>query len=479
VAETLCQALRDLADARPNALALIGEKQDFTWATLDEMVANAAGVLRAAGVKPGDVVGLMLPRTPELAVGFLAIARLGAVAVPINHKLRARWIDAQMDGLSVIIVDPLLESGLSGTGSSGAVRLVPGDLMERAAEPIKIVPNVTPDTVCYLNCTSGSTGRPKRAATTHAQILANARATVAASRQGGDDVFWCLFASFAHPHEFFHRSLVSGAAFVMIETMSPRVVSRTVVHRGVSHMLVLPGFAELWLDSGHLQGATGHLKRVEAGGSVVTPDLHERMGQVLHGTFAAVWGSTETTGVAVVSSEDGGEVLQGYEMRVVGDGVAVSQGEVGELWLSGPAVVTAYTPKAQGQSSPFSDGWFQTGDLVRVDHLGRLHFLGRCSTLLKVGGARVYPAEVERVLRAHPLVTDAVVVGIPDRRRGEVPIAMVVAAPELQQEPGRLRAHCRECLAGYKVPRHIVFVSEIPRLPGGKVDRQAVLEQIS
>ena len=83
------------------------------------------------------------------------------------------------------------------------------------------------------------------------------------------------------------------------------------------------------------------------------------------------------------------------------------------------------------------------------------------------------------MLRAHPLVTDAVVVGIPDRRRGEVPIAMVVAAPELQQEPGRLRAHCRERLAGYKVPRHIVFVSEIPRLPGGKVDRQAVLEQIS
>ena len=443
-------------------------------------MSQVASGLLSLGVKPGQWVGLMLPRTPDLAVAFLAIVRVGAVAVPINHKLQTKWIEAQLQGISTIVGDPALASVLPPSVSGERRPVSCAELIDAGAGSVQPAHSSTADTVCYLNCTSGSTGRPKRAVTTHEQILANARATVQASSQRPDDVFWCLFAPFAHPHEFFHRSLVSGAAFVMIDTMSPRVVTRVVSHHAVSHMLVLPGFAELWLDSGHLADVRDDLRLIEAGGSVVTPELHQRMGAALSGTFAAVWGSTETTGVALTSSGQGGEILDGYALQVIDEvGHPVPQGEVGELCLGGPAVVSSYGTSAEDEASPFGNGWFRTGDLVRVDPDGRVHILGRRSTLLKVGGERVYPAEVERVLREHAQVHDAVVVGVADRRRGEVPVAAVVAASDLAADPGSLQRHCRARLAAHKIPRRIVLLGELPRLPSGKVDRQAVVALLS
>jgi len=476
VAETLSQALRDLAASRGDEPALIGAELTYSWAALDDAVDRAAVVLKDEGVRQGQLVGLVIPRTPALAISFLAIVRLGAVVVPINHKLKTKWIEAQLEGLSAVVVDPALpHQALFEVPPISSVSLLEApaaaDMTEWPADA---------DTVCYLNCTSGSTGRPKRAITTHGQIMANARATVQVSGQGAGDVFWCLFASFAHPHECFHRCLVSGAAFVMVDTMSPRVVSRLVTRHGVSHMLLLPGFAELWLDAGISPESQTTLRLVEAGGSIVTPDLHARMSAAIRGSFLAVWGSTETSGVALSSSGNGGSILPGYCIRVVDEGGrSVGSGDIGELCLSGPAVVSGYSAEPTGGSTPFIDGWFHTGDLVRQDEAGRVHFLGRKSNLLKVSGARVFPAEIEQVLLEHPSVREVIVVGLPDRRRGEVPVAVVVGTDDHATSPSALKAHCRERLAVYKVPRRIDCWDVLPRLPSGKVDRQAVLDRLS
>ena len=478
MAETLCQALHSLAEARGNTLAVVGARRSLTWAELEGEVAQIASALHAEGVRPGQRVGLMLPRVPELAVAFLALARVGAVVVPINHKLQLQWVVAQLEDIDFLVADPEPAKTLPADAAAGLRWMTPEQLGEVCTASQSTTFTSAPQTVCYLNCTSGSTGRPKRAVTTHAQILANARATVAASGQHADDVYWCLFAAFAHPHEFFHRSLVSGAAFVMIETMSPRVVAKAVAQHRVSHMLVLPGFAEIWNDSGFMAAAGVRLRRLEAGGSVVTPELHRRMSEGYSGEFVGVWGSTETTGVALVSAGEGGCVLDGYVIKVVDEsGRLVPPGAVGELCVRGPAVVAEYSPAAEEANNPFGDGWFQTGDLVRQDEEQRVHFLGRRSSLMKVGGARVFPAEVERVLVAHPHVREAVVVGVSDRRRGEVPVALVVAAGKAEVDS--LRRHCRSALAAYKVPRRIVFVDALPRLVGGKVDRAAALALVS
>ena len=132
-------------------------------------------------------------------------------------------------------------------------------------------------------------------------------------------------------------------------------------------MLVLPGFAEIWTDSGFMAAAGGRLRRLEAGGSVVTPELHRRMSEGYSGEFVGVWGSTETTGVALVSAGEGGRVLGGYVIKVVDEsGRLVLPGEVGELCIRGPAVVAEYSPSLE-EANNLQDGWFQTGDLVRQD----------------------------------------------------------------------------------------------------------------
>ena len=172
----------------------------------------------------------------------------------------------------------------------------------------------------------------------------------------------------------------------MIDTMSPRVVSRAVATNGVSHVLALPGFVELWLDSGLLAETVHSPRLIEAGGSIVTLDLHRRMGEAFSGQFFAVWGSTETTGVALVSRGQGGDLLSGYALKVIDEaGRALTTGEVGELC---PVVLQCLWVAQPCGSSHALQGWLVShGDLVSVDRSDG-SFFGRRSTF-KVGGARL------------------------------------------------------------------------------------------
>ena len=479
VADTLCQALRAQAETRGGAPAILGDDTQLSWRELEQRVGSTAGALRRSGVVAGDIVGMVLPRTPELVVVFLAIVRLGAVVVPINHRLRPRGLRAQVGGLGWVVVDRRLVNEDMVPNLGRATLLGVDDLSKAERASPYVEGQSKPDDVCYLNCTSGSTGHPRRAATTHAQILANAYATTAASSLTDEHTFLCLFAPFAHPHEFLHRALVSGAATVLVEARSPRAVAQSIARWGVTHMLVLPGFAEMWLDHGVGPVERSLLQEVEAGGAVVSAELHRRMQNALDGDFVAVWGSTETTGVALRSTGEGGIVLSGYTLAVMNeDGQEVSAGEVGELWVRGPAVVSRYWSAQGTEPGPFQSGWFISGDLVRRDSLGRIHHLGRRSSMLKVAGERVFPAEIEAVISALEYVREVVVVGTADRLRGEAPAAVVVTV-DGERDGGAIQAHCRRVLEHYKVPRLVTFWPELPRLPGGKVDRAEVARRLN
>ena len=210
---------------------------------------------------------------------------------------------------------------------------------------------------------------------------------------------------------------------------------------------------------------------------MVTPELHRRMSEGYSGEFVGVWGSTETTGVALVSAGEGGCVLDGYVIKVVDEsGRMVPPGEVGELCVRGPAVVAEYSPAAEEASNPFEDGWFQTGDLVRQDEDQRA--LPRPSLIPDEGGRGT---RISGGGGASPGCTSSRS-GSGGRRclrpsSGEVPVALVVAAGKAEVD--LLRRHCRSALAAYKVPRRIVFVDALPRLVGGKVDRAAALALVS
>jgi long-chain acyl-CoA synthetase len=345
-------------------------------------------------------------------------------------------------------------------------------------------PEVHPDSPCYLNYTSGTTGRPKGAITTHRNILANGESTIDAMGFTEQDTFLGMFSVFAHPHELFHRSRVLGSPCVMLDTLSPRVVASAVERFGVTWMMAVPSFYEMMLD--HHGGQDGHdlssLRVLEAGGAYVGGEALARLEARCPGRFMPVWGCTEATGVALVNGPDErkdgatGRAVPGYEIRIVDDrGRPMETGEVGEMILRGEAVASGYIANPEETAKLYRDGWYRTQDLVRQDADGWYHFVGRKSEMLKIGGIRVYPLEIEKVLKDHPDVRDAVVVRAEERVRGEVARAVVSTVSGSGLSVRSLQTYCRERLAAYKVPRIVEFWAEVPKMPNGKIDKVAVV----
>jgi long-chain acyl-CoA synthetase len=481
--QTIPGVLDRTADQHGTRPALLSEERSLDWASLRRESNQVAHLLLRAGVRPGDVVGFVMDKRPEVVVGFLACARIGAVVAPVNFKLPAAQVRDQFltAGISAVFAQREYAALFEGhvdprrtiaVGEPFAVAYSDHEALPGTA-PIGFVPE--PDTVCYYNYTSGTTGRPKGAVTTHRNILQNAAATIEGLGFRADDVFLGMFSVFAHPHELFHRSLVVGGSFAIVDSLSPRVIAAAIERYGVTWMMAVPSFYEMLVGSGR---PLRTLRVLEAGGAHVGPDVVVRMEETFGATFLPVWGCTEGTGVGLARR---GDVLSfpvpGYELDVRGeDGRSVADGEVGELCIRGPAVAAGYVNAPDETSRLFHEGWYRTQDLVRTSGDG-VEFVGRLSEMLKIGGIRVYPLEIEEALRAHPEVRAAVVVGAAERIRGEIARAVVELVPGSTVPRRSLLAFCRSRLAGYKVPRVLEIWSAIPRLPNGKVDRRAILDR--
>jgi long-chain acyl-CoA synthetase len=501
---TLGEVLSAVAEARPLEPALLSEHIELNWSELDAEVNRLARLLLDVGVAHGDVVGFMISKRPEVVTGFLACSRIGAIMAPINFKLHPDHVRDQLvtAGIQTVIVesayDELLSSLLpelpnprriiyiGGGGRYGKSHT--GQEVSDAALPDS---GIGPETPCYLNYTSGTTGRPKGAITTHRNILENAVATIDGLGFCETDIFLGMFSVFAHPHELFHRSIVVGGPFVILDTMSPRIIARAVERWGVTWMMAVPSFYEMMLDyaqprDGRESPKTsydlGSLRVLESGGAYVGAETLNRMEALFGACFLPVWGCTEATGVALANGPDQrspgatGRPVAGYDVAVVdGQGRPVSLGETGELIIRGPSVAHGYINNPDETAALFKAGWYYTCDLVTQDESGFITFQGRRSEMLKIGGIRVYPLEIEKVIKDHPEVRDVVVVRAEERVRGEIARAVISTIEGSTLDVREIQAYCRDRMAVYKVPRLVEFWAEVPKLPNGKIDKRAVL----
>lgn len=492
---TLGEQLRETASRYPEKVALIGAERTLTWAELDAEVDRVALLLEQMGVGPGDAFGLCTNKRPEVVVTFLALGRLGAIAAPVNFKLEiARIVDqfetgsikgVLLEAMYDDIADPLLhrvDDRVVYVGDKGRHfgrayddhRAMPAQRVDR---PVKITDPV------YYNYTSGTTGRSKAAVETHENIQWNSLSGVDGLGFREDDVFLCMFSVFSHPHELFNRALLTGSTCVVVDTMSPRVVCQLVEQHKVTWMMAVPSFYEMMLEHvGAGQFDVSSLRVLESGGAWVSPDTLDRLESRFGCGFMPVWGSTETCGVALAMRPDQprkkgatGKAVAHYDVGVFDDhGRQVPDGEQGEMWVRGPAVAKGYLNMPEETAHAFRDGWYRTSDLVRRDSDGFFFFVGRKHDMLKVGGIRVFPLEIEQVLVRHPAVLEAVVVRAEERVRGEVPRAIIRVRDGESLTAQDVKAFCREHLAVYKVPRIVEFWERIPKLPNGKIDRKAV-----
>jgi long-chain acyl-CoA synthetase len=497
---TLGEVLRTTAARRPDAPALLADEQSWTWSELDAEVDRVAGLLHGLGIRKGDAVGFLVTKRPEVVTGFLACARIGALYAPVNFKLHPDHLRDQFQTgqIQAAVVekgfDELLRGLLPCLPDPGRIVYVGergrfGDSHWLDAAGPNPGIEVSCEEPCYLNYTSGTTGRPKGAVTSHRNIVVQGLTAFDADGFEGlgfteDDVFLGMFSVFAHPHELFHRSILCGGAFVIMDSMSPRVIAQTIERFGVSWMMAVPSFYEMLLDhSGEGRFDLSSLRVLESGGAFVSAATLERMEETFGAAFMPVWGSTETTGVAVAMRPDRprrpgttGRPVSGYDLRVVdAHGRDCEPGQVGEMIVRGPAVVSGYLNMPEETELLFQDGWYHTRDLVQWTEDGFIQFVGRRSEMLKIGGIRVYPLEIERVIKDHPQVRDVVVVRAEERIRGEIARAVVELYPDSGLSVRQLQQYCRDRMAVYKVPRIVEFWDSIPKLPNGKIDKKAVL----
>ncbi|WP_083384128.1 MULTISPECIES: class I adenylate-forming enzyme family protein [Cupriavidus] len=494
-AATLAEALQAQALAAPQRPALHHRGQTLSYGALWQRAqAVAASLARDWGIGHGDrVATLCLNHERQLALLF-ACARLGAILVPLNYRLAVPELQAvaQHAQLAVLFHDDMhaaqareVAQGLCRHGPLGGLgEALPDPAAGGSGGPGGAVDGATPLLLAY---TSGTTGQPKGALHTQAGMLANARASWwAHALQPQDHVLSVL--------PLFHvgglciqtlPALLAGAQVTLHDRFTPEGWLQALALQRPTLALMVPATLRAVLEHPDWPAADlSSLRGVMAGSSPIPLSYLEafhRRGVPL----GQVYGATETGPVSVAlrlpqamaRAGAAGWPHAGAEVRLVTHaGGEAEPGEVGELWLRGDNLMQGYW--REPAHPDFVDGWFRSGDLARRDADGCLTVVGRSKDMIISGGENIYPAEIENALLALPGVQECAVVGLPDPRWGEVPVAAIVPAPDADREAlggERLRAALDGRIARFKLPREAVLLDALPRSALGKVLKPQLL----
>jgi long-chain acyl-CoA synthetase len=498
--ETLADTLRRNAADKGGRPAIVTGDKTVSHEALAEGVLRLAGGLAALGLAPGERLAVFARKTPDAMTAFLAAAAAGAIFFPLDPNQPPAVTRAILDRLSpaVLVVAaeflPVL-GAFYPAGPPGPVVVCDGtapagmpglcNLAALAAGPMPAaLPHVGPDDPVYLNFTSGTTGAPKGAVTTLGNLLANTDAAIEAFGLTPDDVHLCMMPVFVHPHETLLRPLVLGGTMVLCDRVSARAVATACTRHKVTALMAVAAIYEtlLRLPPGS-DNPLATVRVAESGGMHVPSALAAGLAARFGACILPVWGSTETTGVALANRPGDayapcclGRPVPGYEVAVLReDGEPCSPGEPGELVVSGPGVCPGYYGETAQPEFRLYGGRFRTGDEVFSDETGRYFFAGRQSMLLKVGGMKVFPVEIEEVLRQHPDVAEAVVIPVADALRGEAAKAVVAPKEGRTLQAGEVRRFLASRLHRLKLPRVIEIRSSLPRTPGGKIAWRALV----
>jgi long-chain acyl-CoA synthetase len=455
----LYASFEDLRRSAPTALAVhdVDRGTVLDRDALSGLVDRVAASLGAGGLPRGARVGLQVPNSPELFAAVLACWREGWVPAPLDRELTAVEVAAVAERLalaSVRIGTELREAAPRSAADAGPGLVVPAG-------------------AALLKLTSGSTGEPRGVALTAAAVAAGGAqilSTMGIRPEDRNLVTIPLAHSYGFDNVLVALALAGTAAILTADLTPPRLVSVAREQRAT----VLPSVPFLLdlLSRSSARGALPSLRLVISAGAPLPRETRERF----HAGFGlrprSFYGSTECGGITF-DREGRADLAEGCVGTPL-DGVAIDLVEgdedAGRIAVRGASVGSGYVPaREDGAAAVLGEGRFLTSDVGRIDAEGRLHLLGRAVDVVNVGGRKVYPAEVERVVRAVPGVRDAVVIGVARSGVAATLRAVIEASPEVTRE--EVVAACERSLARYKVPRLVDLRSELPRTARGKIDR--------
>ncbi|MFN7947580.1 MAG: acyl-CoA synthetase [Blastocatellia bacterium] len=470
---------------RATADALEYDRADGTTGTLTfgELEARSnrtARLLQARGIGRGDRLGFFLPNCVEFIELFLACVKLGVIVVPINVLYREREISHIISDAEPKAVVTTAELAMHMPDETMVWDVTEFAAAAAAQESAGVRMTLEGDDAAAIVYTSGTTGRSKGAVLTHNNFAANAVNIVTCWQITSADRYLAVLPLF-HVHGLgngVHAWLASGCRMRLVERFD---ISRAPMLFDSFRPTLLFGVPTIYVRLLELTDeqadSIGKQMRLFVSGSAPLPaQVLEAFRAKFGHTILERYGMSET--LMNLSNPYAGErrpgtvgfPLPGVAVRILdAQGQPVAEGETGELYVRGPNVCAGYWRRPDATAEAFIDGWFRTGDLAECSNDGYYTLRGRRTELIISGGFNIYPREIEEVLLEQPGVREAVVCGVPDERRGELPVAYIVADEGFDEDAAT--EACRRVLASFKVPRAFVRVDTLPRTALGKIQK--------
>lgn len=475
--------LRRATALDPGRTALIAPAVRWSYGELDARCDAAAARLVALGARPADRVALLARNVPDAVVLVHALRRIGAVLVPIHPRSTADEIAWQLadSGARLLFHDGPHSVAAQGAAArvEGALPLSVDALAGAYARRVRLRERVDLSAPQGLLYTSGTTGRPKGVLLSHGNHWWSAVGSGLRLGVRQDDR-WLVLLPLSHVGGLAAvlRAAMGATAIVLQEAFDPAETDAALDDHGVSVVSVVEDILRRMLEARGARPFPATLRCVLLGGGPAGDPLLAacaRRGLPVARTYglteAASQVATQLPGEGLRDVTSCGAPLVVTEVRIERDGRTAGADEEGEILVRGPTVMLRYAGDPEATARALDRGWLRTGDIGRLDAHGRLHVLDRRDALIRSGGEKISPAEVERVLSAHPAVDEALVSGVAHDRWGQVPEARVVLRSDATADEVELLAHCRLHLASFKVPVRVRIVQRLPRGPGGKLLR--------
>ena len=483
----------------PRRTGLVFGDVRLTWSEVNDRVNRLANGLAEGGFGTGDRVAILAENDHRYLESYWALAKLGAIAVPLNYRLLDHELTELLDHSEPVAL-------LAGRGFEDTARrlhdhvIAFGDGYEAllaASPPEEPDPAAVADDPFAIMYTSGTTGLPKGALVTHGNLESNAYNQAIADKADPGDVNLTATPLY-HMGALFMANTYTclGCTNVVLESFDPAEVLHAIAGERATTCLLVPTMLNRVLNHPELgDHDLSSLRLIFYGGSTMPVPLLRRAIDALGCSFTQGYGLTETIEATFLTAEDhvldgdpererrlgsaGREALNA-EVRIVDEqDQELPSGEIGEIAIRSPSVIKAYWRAPDETRDAIRDGWFFTGDVGYRDEDGYLFVVDRKKDVIISGATNVYPKEVEHALYTHPAVLEAAVIGLPDEEWGEAVTAVVVLREGHDPGERELIDYCGAMVAGYKKPKAVKFVDSLPRNPSGKVLKRELRESFA
>ena len=495
------KVLGETAQRFPHKTAVIFKDEKISFSDLDLMATRLANKLRGLDIKKGDRVAIVLPNSSPWVVAYFAMMKLGAIAVPLDFRFKGEELlpilnDARVKSIITSIlyqthdvfskVESVKSIIMAGEETAEGVLSYQEVISDESLSAVVKLDVKEEEDALYLY-TSGTTGKPKGVVLTFANLSLFPEAMAEICKTSESDVIGCLLPmSHITGPILCNESVVRGSTLVIFDQLRPDKVMVAVEKYRVTYFHSVPPIFEALLHVPHKERFdVSSLRFVAMMGTSVPLDLLKAFKKV----FPSIpvlqgYGLTETSPfITLVPLEyerkkmgSIGLAVPLAEIKLVDEkGIEVPAGEVGELIVKGPMLMKGYHNNPEATRERIRDGWLYTGDLCKKDEDDFYYHLGRKDDMIIVGGLNVYPAEVEQVLRGHPLLKEVGVVGVPDKDRGNIIKAAVVVKPGEEVSKKEIISYCRKRLASFKIPKMVEFWDKLPKSSTGKIARRLLV----